>query len=300
MKSSIGKNTGLFLVMFLVNLSIWAHPTGNMITVGNYVLWAYVDPIDDPAHHACLMLWHPDRAPQVLLRSEHPASDFMLHNKGETIYAIERRHIGQTQQFEARILKFRISETPEVIWDWFEDRWRIGEGGFMMPSDDEVIFGKYPNIYSLGREGTPIRYFGFDFPIKRMRAVEGNRILLLGDDGCWLVDYDGNIMKHWNRLLREDVVDAPLGRNQVFDADYKDGELLLAYWGNRSYVVMADTGGSEELLKQANPLVPHWVAHYGEGKLLFSSKLVFDGRNPKPVLLYYKGKTDLDEIWVVD
>ncbi|AKA34198.1 hypothetical protein [Flagellimonas lutaonensis] len=300
MKTSFGRNTFLFLFVLLSKMAIWAHPTGNMITVGEFVLWPYVDPVDDLAHHACVMVWHPDRSPKVLLKSEHAASDFMLYNRGETVYAIERRHIGQTQKFEVRILKFRIGESPNIIWDWFEDRWRIGEGGFMMPSDDEIVFGKYPGIYSLKRQAKPAPYFEFGSPINRIRAVQGNNLLLLGEDDCWLVDSDGNIIKQWNDLLLNEVAQAPLGRNQVFDADYKDGELLLAYWGNRSYVVMADTGGSEELLKQANPLVPHWVAHYGEGKLLFSSKLVFDGSNPKPQLRLYKTKNVVEDVWIAN
>lgn len=297
MRIPIGKNYCLLLLLLLVNMAIWAHPTGNMVTVGKYVLWPYVDPVDDPAHHACLMLWHPNRSPEVLLRSEHPASDFMLYNRGETIYAIERRHIDCTQKFEIRILKFRIGERPDIIWDWFEDEWRIGEGGFVMPSDDEVIFGKYPGIYHLKKKKTPLEYFQFDSPIHRIRSVEGGRLLLLGDDHCWLVDFNGKMIKQWNNLVKKEVADAPLGRNQIFDADYHNGELLLAYWGNRSFVIVEEGIHKKTIVNQKKPFVPHWVAYYGKDKLLFSSELVFDGRNPKPRLMLYREKNIVEAIW---
>jgi len=186
------------LLCIVLNISavVYSHPTGNMITVGEHVLWSYINPINDPEHHACIMIWHNNSEPKVFLQSEHAASDYMLYNDQEDIYIIERRLIEKTQNFQIRVLKTRIDTTPNVIWDWFEDKWRIGEGGFFMLSENEIVFGRYPEVYRMEKGKSPTRYFQFNEPVKRIRAVENNKILLLGDYGCYLTDQNGRILKH--------------------------------------------------------------------------------------------------------
>ena len=288
----------LFIIAILSCVQIIAHPGGNMITAGKHVLWSYVSPIDDKEHHACVMIWSPDSKPEILLKSEFAASDFMFSTSGENIYIIEQRYIQNTDSFEIRILKTQISKKPSVVWEWFEDKWRIGDGGFFMNSDQEIIFGRYPKIYRLIKDQQPQEYFEFKSSIKKIRAIGPNQILLLGDNSCWLTDLNGKISKEWTNLIDPEIDDAPLNRNQIFDADYKNGELLLAYWGKRSFDVIEPNERRKTILQLKEPLVPHWVAFYGNKKLLFSSRLQFNGETPKPNLLLYKSDKEISSIWI--
>ncbi len=295
----MNKKVIIILSSILLNFYsiVYAHPTGNMITVGDHVLWSYINPIDDPEHHACIMIWEKDSEPKVFLQSEYPASDYMLYNNQNDIYIIERRHQETTQSFEVRLLKVTIDQEAEVIWDWFKDEWRIGEGGFIMLSDNQMVFGKYPEIYSLRKHGKPQKHFDFDQPIKRIRAVENNQILLLGDNACYLTRQDGSIVKQWDQLIDEKIEAASLNRNQIFDVDYKKGNLLIAYCGKRSFEWIDKNGQRQTLLQQSEPLTPHWVALWNNEKLLFSSELVFDGSTPKPHLILMDTTETSKMIW---
>lgn len=287
-----------FLLAFMVTSLAFAHPTGNMITVGKHVLWSYIDPVYDPEHHACIMIWSEGTEPKVLVRSEYAASDFMLHSSAKNeIYLVERRYIESMDRHEVRLLKTTLNGETRTIWDWFEDRWRIGESGFLMVSDDQMVFGSYPNIYSLKKGKQPLPYFEFDEPIHKIRAMPNDQILLLGANSCWLVDEAGNIKQQWNDLLEDDVKNAPLGRNQIFDMDCKNEQLLLAYWGKRSFVLIEAGGNRNILQQQREPLAPHWVAFFGEDPLLFSSELVFGGETPKPKLIRFTSNGDTRRIW---
>lgn len=287
----------LILIMLTLAPFAFAHPTGSMITVGNNVLWSYINPINDPDHHACIMVWDKYSVPKVFIQSEFSASDYMLYNNQNEIYILERRHLQATQEFEVRLMKTTIGNKPKIIWDWFQDEWRIGEGGFFMLSDHQMVFGKYPEIYTLKKGGKPQKYFDFDQPVKRIRAVENNQILLLGDNACYLTRQDGSIVKQWNRLIDDKIKDAPLNRNQIFDADYNKENLLIAYWGKRSFEWIDENGKRQTLLQQSEPFTPHWVAFWDDEKLLFSSKLVFDGSTPKPHLVLLNDKNQSQVVW---
>lgn len=284
-------------VIFFVSQFANAHPTGNMITVGESVLWSYINPINDLNHYACVMIWTKGTDPRVYMQSDHAASDYMLYNKQEVIYIIERKFLRTSDEFQVRVLKSEIGREPIIIWDWFEDDYRIGEGGFFMLSDHEMIFGKYPNIYALEKGGEVTKYFEFEHPIKRIRAVEDDQILLLGDSSCYLVRENGAVVRRWHELIDQEVVNAPMNRNQVFDADYSDGELLFSYWGRRSFDLIDAAGNHQIILQQADPLIPHWVTFWNGEKLLFSSSFIFDGSTPEPHLLLFSAQGSHRAIW---
>lgn len=287
----------IYCGLFCLLQNLYAHPTGNMISVGEYALWSYIYPLDDPDHHACIMIWSQGNSPEIFIKSEHPASDYMLYNRGEDIYIIERRYLASSDKFEIRILKTRIGEQPVEIWRWFEDNWRIGEGGFVMPSDEQIIFARFPNIYSLNKGAEPAIWFDFGFPLKRLRAVHNNNLLLIGENACRLIGMNGTIVREWNALVDENVKNAPLNINQIFDADYRDGELLLAYWGKRTFDIITVEGIRKIIQQCRDPETPHWVAYIKNGKLLFASKLLFGGQTPKPVLLLYRSQEEIRPIW---
>lgn len=292
------KNQILILIVTIISsLQVLSHPGGNMITIGKHVLWSYVSPIEDTEHHASVMIWSPNSDPKILLKSEFAASDYMFSSNGEHIYIIEQRYLQNTDKYEIRIFKTRIGEEPAEIWSWFNDQWRIGDGGFFMNSDQEIVFGRYPNIYSLRKGQTPNKYFEFNYSIKKVRAINSTQILLLSDNSCWLTDQNGKIIKEWIDLIDLKIKNAPLNRNQIFDADFKNGELLLAYWGNRSFISINSSGTQKTIMQLKKPFVPHWVAFYGNEKLLFSSSFLFNGETPNPNLILYKSDNEKINIW---
>lgn len=284
-------------VLVLLSSYAFAHPTGNMITIGDHVLWSYINPINDPNHYACVMIWTKGAEPKVFIQSEHAASDFMLYNDQNEIYLVERKFSQASDEFQVRVLKSTIGTEPKVIWDWFKDDYRIGEGGFFMLSDQEMVFGRYPEIYNLKKGGPPTKHFEFDHPVKRIRAVGSNEILLLGDKACYLVQHNGTILKQWNDLIDLNVEHAPMNRNQLFDADYANGALLLSYWGKRSFDLISASGKRQTILQQRAPATPHWVAFWNKEKLLFSSKLIFDGSTPRPHLVLLDEQNKQSVIW---
>lgn len=290
-------NLLLYFVIIITSFQARAHPGGNMIIVGKHVLWSYVSPINDIGHQACVMIWSPGSKPEIILKSKYVASDYMLFSNGNDIFIIEQRYIQVTNKYEIRILKTEIDGEPFEIWGWFEDKWRIGDGGFFMKSDKEIIFGRYPSVYRLKKGQTPVEYLEFNFLIKKIRAVDNNQVLLLNDNSCYLIDQEGKIIKEWTNITDSNVDNISLNRNQIFDADFKNEELLVAYWGKRSFDLYRRDGSRKTLMQMQAPFVPHWVAFYENKELLFSSKLVFTGETPKPNLILYKSDNEKINIW---
>ncbi len=251
------------------------------------------------SHHACVMIWTKGSEPRVFIQSRYAASDYMLYNTQDEIYIIERKFLQASDEFQVRLLKSTIDKEPVIIWDWFKDDYRIGEGGFFMLSEDQMVFGRYPEIYTLKKGEQPKKYFEFDPPISRIRAVDHEQILLFGDNSCYLVQQNGTILQQWNELIEPGMKNAPMNRNQLFDVDYSNGELLISYWGRRSFDLVKASGKREILLQQAEPLTPHWVAFWNKEKLLFSSRLIFDGSTPKPHLVLLSEQNSQSIIWNV-
>lgn len=291
----------LFYIVYLVILDVTlllSHPTGNMIVVGENVIWSYVHPIDDPQHHAVIMIWKEGKKPIPWITSMYSSSDFMLYNEGEQIFIIERRYIQESDHHEIRILKTKLGAGIEEIWPWFVDEYRIGEAGFVMTSDTSILFASYPDLLLLRKGEKPIPFFKFKEPIKRLRGVAENQLLLLSDRDCFLTDYSGKELKRWKKLIRKKVRQPPLERNQIFDMDYHNGSLLIAYWGNRSFELFNSRGKRKVLIQEDDPFTPHWVAFKDGNQLLFASNLVFNGSNPRPKLVLMKDNENIQPIWV--
>lgn len=289
----------IFIVVLLLTSANYgyAHPTGNVVTFGNSVYWSYIDPIDDESHTACIMVWDKQSEPSVFLKSEHPASDYMLFSDENNMYIIERRHVAARDIFDVRLLKMTSNSKPTVIWDWFKDDWRIGEAGFFMLSDTQLVFAKYPNILILNKDSKPTKYLSFDEPVDKIRLVENGNVLVLASGTCYLLDNRGEIVMSWVGMLDDQITDAPLNRNQIFDIDYRSGALMYAYWGKRSFELMDANGTQKVLLQLKEPLAPHWIASSGDDMYLFASELVFDGSTPKPYFVRISDTGKMKVIW---
>jgi hypothetical protein len=282
-------------VLFWFNTEdIQAHPTGNMIVFKDHILWSYVYPLNDPSHHACVMIWDKKSKPREFIVSEYASSDWMLYGSENDLYLLERRYISSEETFEIRILKTDLSEKPVEIWPWMKDTWRIGEGGYWMESDSSMVFCSHPGIYRISRNEQPTVFLDLRTPIIKMHPLRDGKILTISESGCSLITKNGRIIQKWNSLLKDGPEDPPLNRNQIFDADYRNGKLLIAYWGNRSFEMITEKEGRIVIKKLSSPWASHWVTFDDNVMYLFASSIEA-GKNPRPRLLKYDGH--FTEVW---
>lgn len=298
----------LFLLVIPGKLCV-GHPNGNVIVTENQcVLWPYVYPVGDIGHHACVMVWDQDTEPRMFLKSEYESSDFFLYTESENIYILENRYLNDSDRFESRLLKTSIKlEAPRVIWDWFEDSKYIGVGGFKMISDTELLFVHYPNMYSKKKGKEPVHLTSFGSGINKMKPTENGYLLLWSDHKAWLSTDEGKVIQEWDNLIEDLEKETPMGRNFIFEMAYCEGELLLAYWGKRSFELIDRNGRRSSLYAPKPEWVPHWVSFMDGRPLLFSSFMDFensftaDGKRStiRPNFVMYEDKK-IVEIWKMD
>ncbi len=291
----------LLLVQLVVTLCsiIIAHPTGNMILSNGSLYWPYIDEISDKNHYACVMKWDKTNKPKVVLKSQFPASDFMLFDKSNQMFIIERRFVQTEDKFKIRLLKLSIDDTVSEVWGWIEDKWRVGEAGFYIDESNNLLFAKYPNMYKMDKDLNVSLIFESQNPIKKVRNVDSDKLLLFLGDEIWLTDVRFNLLKKWKTLIDTTVTDSFLGMNSVFDADYINEKLVYAYWGKRTFELIDSLQKREVLLQTNNPFIPHWVAIDNDVFYLFSSNLSMHGDTPRPYLIQYD-KGIIKEIWSVN
>ena len=273
-----------------------SHPAGDLVAVGNYILWTYVDPINDVEHHASVMIWD-GKTVSTLIRSEHTGSNYYLYAVDQKVFYIEARYDGSRDRGYFRVLKGFLNSTPEQIWDWQQDKWGIGSLGFYMDSDEEIIFSRYPEILTLSKSGESNSLFSPDEkPIISIKKLPTQEILLMTETGCLLTNKDFGVLREWDDLILENVDDPPIGRNMICDVDYRNGSLYLAYWGMRTFQMIHEDDSREDLYTPDTGFVPHWVLAHQNGIFLFSSQL-----NPPdpilPELVFLDNSGDTKLIW---
>ena len=62
-------------------------------------------------------------------------------------------------------------------------------------------------------------------------------------------------------------------------------------------VIRSVIGTQKTIVQLKEPFVPHWVAFYGNEKLLFSSEMFFNGETPKPNLILSTSSNEKISIW---
>jgi len=281
---------------FLIIAQVAAHPTGNIVLYQDDVYWPYVWPVDDSEHHACVMKYSEGEEAEVFFRSKYEASDFMLYADSVYLYLLERRYIQSADKFEFRVLRYREGGRPEPWWDWTEDEWRVGEGGFSVESESSILFVRYPEMYRMKADYSVEKVLSLETAISSMRPISATEILLKTEKGCRLINRTGETLRDWEGLTQKEVSNAPLGRNVVFDADYSEGNLVYAYWGGRTFQTIDANGKRSVLLRVKEPYAPHWVAISEKGYLLFSSAIL-PGQNLKPSFQLITWEGEVRSIW---
>ena len=292
----IKKVNYIYFILFFSTLDfVGAHPTGNLTVFRDHVLWSYVYPIEDEDHHACIMIWDKKNEPIPFRISEYEASDWMMYAGEDYLYLLERRYIGSKNLYQARVFKTNLNSQPVEIWPWFDDHWLVGEGGFIMTSDEEMIFCTYPAMYIFEKNDTPQITTLWESPIKKIRSLPGDQLLLISDSTTWYLDSEMNVIHSWEDLLMELNEAPPLNRNQIFDMDYYNGDLLIAYWGKRSFELISFENDRNLLLELNPPFTPHWVAIDHDYMYLFASTIE-PGQPITPILLQHH-EEKLKLIW---
>ncbi len=264
----------IFLLAMCIN-PLLAHPTGSIVAVGDVIAWSYVSPIGDLNHHACVMTWSENEGVDTWLVSENDASDWMISPAdSEHVYLIERYYDHAANGNRYRLLFSKIGGVPEVRWPWSEDTQRIGEGGFVMLSEDEILFARYPHVYRMKRGESPVIWNEFSHPVSGLRPLEGGQLLVHSEREATLVDSRGQVSQHWENLLEEvPESELPFHGNRVFDLDYSNECLWVAYWGKRRFDRWMDTETFETIHQLEKPFLPHGVVTSQHDVFLLASSL---------------------------
>lgn len=276
-----------------------AHPTGTMITAGDFLLWSYVCPVDSTEHRACVMVWDDQEGARIWLTSEHAASDWMIApTGGEEVLLVERYFDASIDGHRFRVLEAVPLEEPRVLSGWMEDDHRFGEAGFTRLPNEEFLFARYPHLYTMRLGGDPVAWgrwpSGDARAVAEVEFVPPDRLLVRSEEQAWLVSLDGEPIEHWTALLEEPTMPLPLMGNRVFDAAYDGSSLVLAYWGQRRFDVIQ--GGERSSIHVVEPpFLPHAVAASDGRVFLLASSL--DPSSPiRPRLWLWEGE-DVALIW---
>lgn len=260
------------LILFL-NITLIAHPTGNLIINNNKVYWSYVYPVGDPDHHACIMVWDEKDGARPWIISEYSGSDWMMSPSSEGgFYFVERYYDAQIQNHRSRIFYYESDTDIKEIMSWFVDEYHFGEGGFIPTENGNFIFAKYPYILYMNSDGTVNNWIDWHKPVSRIRYINDESFLIKGDSSIWIVDYNGKNLNEWSNLIEPLDSDPPFLGNRIFDADFNDGDLWIAYWGKRRLDLI--NGNAREVIKTFNePFLPHAVGAKGDKVFILTSTI---------------------------
>lgn len=264
------------LIVLLACSSTYAHPTGNIVHTGEYLVWSYVCPVGSVEHRACLMTWSETTGVKAWLTSEYTGSDWMISSADDgSLFLVERYYDAGIDKHRFRVLK-AIPPGCEVagLASWEEDDNRFGEGGFVALPDGSFLFARYPNI-NIQRPGQQTETWAAwkkQAPVYRITKAGRDRIVVLSEDRAWLVDFSGNVVQEWSDLLDPSLEDLPFLGNTIFDLAHGDSGLWLAYWGARRLDVLSE-GKRQTAIDFEKPFLPHAVTVNGETAYVLASSL---------------------------
>jgi hypothetical protein len=278
------------LIVFLLALGFCqAHPSGNMLEFENRVFWPYVLDPTDADHHSAVMVWEDGAEVAVFLQSKEVASDFFLSKTKEALYLMERAYRAQQDKFEYRLWKYSAKDSLYIIWPWFQLDLRLSDGSFVVESEQSLVVVAYPKLYRLKSTLSVEPLAWTKEAVKGIRSVKGGNYLLSMENAFSLVNPKGEELRHWSNLIDPTWPQekSPLGRNTIFDADYRDDTLVFAYWGKQQ--IIAQHQSTQAVVYQAEGFFnPHWVLIRADSILAFCSEMRFDGRGLKPLLLKFE------------
>lgn len=268
------RSTFHFLLVLFCVYPLSAHPTGDMVTVNNKLLWSYIYPVGDIQHKACVMVWDELSRSRPWLVSSHSGSDWMISPAidSNSVYLIERYYNNSDDSHYSRLLVSEVEKYPTELLPWFKDDHRFGEHGFVFLNDSTILFAHYPYLYLFDTDHTIQKITNWKFPVNSIRGLNNGNILILSDSTIWLTDNELTILDTWNNLLEPLDNNPPFGGNRIFDADYNNESLYLAYWGQRRFDKMVGNL-RKTILSFESPWVPHHIAVSNNQVFMLSSTI---------------------------
>ncbi len=288
------------LVSLFAGWAAKAHPTGNIVHTGDYLVWSYVCPVGSAEHRACLMTWAETRGVKPWLVSKHSGSDWMISKADSAaLFLVERYFEPDADKHRFRVLLAKPPDcnVTEVI-AWMPDEQRFGEGGFVALEDGSFLFARYPTIYRFRPDGRvePWAAWKDQDPVLRISKASDRHIAILSSDQAWLANYDGEVVKQWSELLNDSLKKLPFMGNRVFDLAHGETGLWLAYWGGRRLDVIS-SGKRKTVVDFATPYLPHAVTVNGEIAYVLASS-IDPGSGLSILPLLYAVRADSTElIW---
>lgn len=241
------------------------------------------------------MVWDDQEGVRPWLTSDHPASDWMMSpTDSNTIFLIERYHDPSRQRHRARLLKATPAGETKILWPWFDDTHRFGEGGFVVLPDGSVLFARYPHLFMMYEGQKPEIWPGWAKEVTRIKRAGADQLLIQSENDIWLASLSGYVEKHWTNLLEERNGNFPFMGNRIFDAAYDASELWLAYWGKRRFDVVG-MNGRKTIFEFNPPFLPHAVAAGSQKAFCLASSL--DPGNDIHPQLWMLDKQGLQLIW---
>ncbi len=289
------KSIFIIAIHLLIVSGIYSHPSSSMIYFDDSLYWVYISPINDVNHKAAIMKWNEEEGISIYLVSEFEASDFTLSKgRAEGFDIIESYYDGG--EYYVRLLRFSNESKATEILPWFTSRERIGEHGFFVDDFGQIIFCKYPQVYVREANGTFNKWKDFEFDIHSVAYEGSNRFLVRGESKVELIDANGNTIFQWDNLLKENIENLPFRGNIIYDADFENEKLLLAYWGNRSFDII-ENGKRHSLKRLTHPYIPHSALINGEEYFLLASTIAPGEYNKIEPALWRISNEDTELIW---
>jgi len=289
----------VLFIAFFFSLTLSAHPLGDIYSFEEDLYWVYVCPIQSQGHQACVMKLNKGGKIEEVIRSKRGASDWILSRSVENqLYFIERYYSDTDGAHVSKMYRLKDGIISEVT-DWYKDEHRIGEGGFIVLDNNDVVFASRGKIKIKDKNGNIYDWPKFSEYLQKFRVLHDGTMLLIQEKAITQIDVQGKVLKQWKGLIQKQEGNPPIMGNRIFDADYQDGKLYIAYWGNRRFEeVTAD--GKRKLLKQYDvkgPWIPHSIsAHQGKVYGLASHLMGQNPRNIHPELSEFK-KTKSKVVW---
>lgn len=281
-------------IFFGTFINVTSHPSSSMIYSSGNLYWVYISPIKDVNHKAVIMKWNENDGVSTFYVSKHSASDLTLSISSDGFYVLESYYTNN-EYFTRLLKKTEEGNLIEAI-PWFTTSERLDQHGIYVDSNEQIIFCDFPKISVRKSDGSITEWKEFDFDIHSLSAEGNNQFLLRGETKALLIDSDGNKLQEWNNLLENPISDLPFRGNIIYDIDYGNGQLLIAYWGKRKFDLIKD--GNRTTLKELfHPYIPHSALINGDEYFLLASTIAPGEFNEiNPVLWrIHNGKTEL--IW---
>ena len=273
-------STFFLLLMILAGIqNVNAHPWGGLVIdeEGN-IYFTFICPMVDDEHYACVWKIDTEEELREVLRSGRSPSDIILtRTPDRIIYGAERT--GQAPNHLNSLWMISGAENSPLIEPASNsDEFFIQ--AYAVTGDGSVYFARDSRIF-IRKPDRQIEELPFETESGRIQLLtvspNGELYILAGDN---LYKQDANSISLIAENLREDnPKNIPFpGANILFDmAVDRDGNVFIAYYGNRQIIQVYPDGERKVILEAKAPWSPHGVDVFN-GEVFVLESTLGDGK----------------------